>query len=260
MSDSFLDIPAETYKNLSESERHLLEYIVKHINHIPNMSIVKLSEEANVSTATIVRLMKKIGYDGFTSFKYKIKDLDQGVSQEQMHSLNMIDKKINSAIKKNEQEVLNTIKMLSSGNIEDAIQKMYHASKIYIFARGFSEMLAKEMMVKLQLSGKNCEMHNDPNIIKLISRRIKKSEIVIFISLNGETEELVEACKNLKMKNISTITLTAGVDSSLANLSEIVLLGYKSTQSFYPDFEVRSRLPLQVLARILLDAYVIRML
>lgn len=260
MNDMVFNIPAETYKILSESERHLLEYIVKHIDAIPNMSIVKLSEEASVSTATIVRLMKKIGYDGFTSFKYKIKDHVRQASPDEMNSLDMIEAKINSAIKKNEQEVLNTISMLSMGNIEDAIQKLYHSSKIYIFARGFSEMIAKEMAIKFQLTGKNCEMHNDPNIIKLISKRIKKTEIVIFVSLNGETEELVEACKNLKMRNVSTITLTAGIDSSLAELSEIVLLGYKGTQSFFPDFEVRSRLPLQVLARILLDAYVIRML
>lgn len=260
MNNMVFNIPAETYKILSESERHLLEYIVKHIDAIPNMSIVKLSEEASVSTATIVRLMKKIGYDGFTSFKYKIKDHVRQTSPDEMNSLDMIEAKINSAIKKNEQEVLNTISMLSMGNIEDAIQKLYHSSKIYIFARGFSEMIAKEMAIKFQLTGKNCEMHNDPNIIKLISKRIKKTEIVIFVSLNGETEELVEACKNLKMRNVSTITLTAGIDSSLAELSEIVLLGYKGTQSFFPDFEVRSRLPLQVLARILLDAYVIRML
>ncbi|MEG6535211.1 MurR/RpiR family transcriptional regulator [Caldifermentibacillus hisashii] len=257
MSELFFDIPIEKYQTLSESERYVLKYIVKHINEIPSMSIVKLSEEANVSTATIVRLMKKIGYDGFTSFKYSIKDLTKTVNSE--NSIDMIEKKINTAIKKNEFEVLNTIKMLSLGNIEDAIQKIHHAEKIYVFARGFSEMIANEITIKLQLLGKNCEMHNDPNIIRVISKKLKDTEIAIFVSLSGETKELVDACLNLKMKSISTITLTAGVDSSLANLSEIVLLGYKGTQSFFPDYEVRSRLPLQVISRILLDAYVIRM-
>lgn len=257
MSELFFDIPIEKYQTLSESERYVLKYIVKHINEIPSMSIVKLSEEANVSTATIVRLMKKIGYDGFTSFKYSIKDLTKTVNSE--NSIDTIEKKINTAIKKNEFEVLNTIKMLSLGNIEDAIQKIHHAEKIYVFARGFSEMIANEITIKLQLLGKNCEMHNDPNIIRVISKKLKDTEIAIFVSLSGETKELVDACLNLKMKSISTITLTAGVDSSLANLSEIVLLGYKGTQSFFPDYEVRSRLPLQVISRILLDAYVIRM-
>ena len=120
-------------------------------------------------------------------------------------------------------------------------------------------MIANEMNIKFQLLGKNAEMHNDPNIIKLKSRQLKSKELAIFISLSGETEELVEACKNLKINNISTITLTTKMDSSLATMSELVFLGYKDSHSFFPDYEVRSRLPLQVISRILLDAYVIRM-
>ena len=45
--------------SLSESEKYLWDFIQKNINEISNISIVKLSEQANVSTATIVRLMKK---------------------------------------------------------------------------------------------------------------------------------------------------------------------------------------------------------
>ena len=257
MSDIIFNITNEQYQTLSETERYLLEYIYKNMEYIPNMSIVKLSEEANVSTATIVRLMKKIGHAGFTSFKYDIRDKLN--SPNDVETIDEIDTEIKHAIKKNEDEVMNTIQILNRGTIEDAIQKIYDAEKIYIFARGFSEMIANEMTVKLQLLGKNCEMHDDPNIIRVISRKLKEKELAIFISLNGETQELVEACKNFKIKSVSTITLTAGVDSTLAKLSEITFLGYKGSQSFFPDYEVRSRLPLQVISRILLDAYVIRM-
>ncbi|WP_232697487.1 MurR/RpiR family transcriptional regulator [Brevibacillus daliensis] len=256
MSNIFLNIPAETYQSLSESERYLLDYLHNHLESIPTMSIVKLSEEASVSTATIVRLMKKIGFDGYTSFKYDIKD--QLHSAIYSDSIQQIDSKIKQAIKKNEIEVMNTISMLNIGTIEDAIQKMYAAEKIYIFSRGFSEMPATEMTVKLQITGKNCENHTDPNIIRLLSKRLQNKELAIFISLSGETAELVEACKNLKIKQVSTITITANAKSSLAQLSELTLHGFKSTLSFLPDYEVRSRLPLEVIARILLDAYIIR--
>jgi DNA-binding MurR/RpiR family transcriptional regulator len=221
------------------------------------MSIVKLSENANVSTASIVRLMKKIGYDGYTSFKYS---LQEKLNDPEEHTeLADIDLNIKKAIIKNEHEVIKTIQMLSIGNIEDAIQKIYDSDKIYIFARGFSEMIANEMTIKLQLLEKNCEMHNDPNIIRLKSKKLKEKEIAIFISLSGETEELVEACKNLRINGISTITLTTKMESCLAALSELVFLGYKDSHSYFPEYEVRSRLPLQVISRILLDAYVIRM-
>lgn len=220
------------------------------------MSILTLSEKANVSTATIVRLMKKIGFKGYTDFKYSIQD--KLSTPDLSKHLEDIDLEIKQAIFKNEHEVIKTIQSLSIGTIEDAIQKINDAEKIYIFARGFSEMIGKEMAIKLQLLEKNCEMHNDPNIIRTKSQKLKKKDLAIFISLGGETKELVEACKNLRIKDIPTITLTTELNSSLANLSDLVLFGYKDSRSYFPEYEVRSRLPLQVLSRILLDAYVIR--
>ena len=46
-------------QKLSEAEEFLWNYIMQHLQEIPNMSIIKLSEHANVSTTTIVRTMKK---------------------------------------------------------------------------------------------------------------------------------------------------------------------------------------------------------
>lgn len=46
-------------KKLSNAEEYLWSFIQNHIDEISELSIVKLSEYANVSTATIVRTMKK---------------------------------------------------------------------------------------------------------------------------------------------------------------------------------------------------------
>lgn len=257
MNEPLFNIPSDVYQMLSETERYLLHYIHQHLEDISTLSIVTLSERANVSTATIVRLMKKIGYNGYTSFKYRLKQ--EKKMTDDSDQLKNIDEDIKLAIRKNEEEVLKTIQLQSIGQIEDAVQKIHDADKIYIFGRGFSEMIAKEMTIKLRLIGKTCEVHDDPNIIRLKSRDIDKNELAIFVSLNGETSELVEACQNLSMKQVTTITVTTRIDSTLSKISDMTLVGYKGEQSFFPDYEVRSRLSLHVIARILLDAYVIRM-
>ena len=61
-------------QGLTNTEKYLLAYIEEHLEEIPSISIVKLSQDANVSTASIVRTMKKLGYDGFTSFKHDLKN------------------------------------------------------------------------------------------------------------------------------------------------------------------------------------------
>ena len=118
--------------------------------------------------------------------------------------------------------------MVESGNIEDAIQRIKAARRIMIFARGFSELIAQEMMVKFQLTGKYCEMHTDPNIIKNISRKLSKDDIVIFVSLNGETKELTTAAENCYKAEIGTILLTLLALNQKAPSSQIM--------RYAPDF------------------------
>ncbi len=98
---------------LSESEKYLWDFIQSHILEIPSYSIVKLSEYANVSTATVVRTMKKKGYEGFTSFKHSLKEKEN--TNINFAALDKVDEGIKTAILKNEQEVIRTINMVESG-------------------------------------------------------------------------------------------------------------------------------------------------
>ncbi|MQS74843.1 MurR/RpiR family transcriptional regulator [Companilactobacillus halodurans] len=241
---------------LSSSEEFLWQYIQENLTDIPNLSIIKLSEDANVSTATIVRTMKKKGYTGYTDFRQQLTASTQ--NNFKYKNLEKVDHDIKQAIFKNKYEVDNTLRMINIGTIEDAIQKIKDSADIYIFARGFSEFIANEMTTKLQLLGKNCIMSSDPNIIITMSKRIKREDLVILITLNGETKELVTGAKNAYKNGVSTLTITTSENSSVAKYSDMILLGFKSQTSYFPDYEVRSRLPLQVISRILLDSYVIR--
>ncbi|WP_332236933.1 MurR/RpiR family transcriptional regulator [Sporolactobacillus sp. KGMB 08714] len=256
MSLTFKERIHERIDSLSNSEKYLIDYITKNLKRVSRLSIVQLSMKANVSTATIVRAMQKLGYSGFTSFKFKLEE--EYAKDMSFTNVEDVDQKIKEAVEKNRREVAETLRMLDRGTIEDTIQKMIHSQKIMLFARGLSELIAKEMLIKLQLIGKYSEMHDDPNIIRTMSKRIPVEDLVIFISLNGKTEELVEAAENCKNNGVSTVTITTNRNSPLCALSELSLIGYKSRMSYFPDYEVRSRLPIMVIARILMDAYVIR--
>lgn len=247
-------------KGLTATEQFLLQYIEEHLEEIPKLSIVTLSERANVSTASIVRTMKKLGYDGFTSFKHDMKRQYQLALQNQddFQTLDLIDQKIQEVVIKNELEVRNTVRLLDNRMIEDAIQAIVGAKQVYLFARGLSELIASEMEMKFHILGRTCELYTDPNIIKTISKRIVTQDVVIVISLNGHTQELVEAAHICRKNEVPIILLTANGTSPLAKLSDLSFVGYKSEGSYFPDYEVRSRLPLQVISRILLDAYAIR--
>lgn len=178
-------------------------------------------------------MYEKLHYRGFTDFKFQFISEKSQQFPGALEKIKNIDSQIQSAIFKNQEEVINTLNYLDSSLIEDALVAVKYSKKITIFARGFSEHISNEMTVKLQLLDKHCEEHTDPNIIRIKSRKFTRDDLVIFVSLNGETEELVEAAQFCKQNNVKTILLTTNKESSLFRLCDINLLGYKSKQSFF---------------------------
>ncbi|AMV65817.1 Phosphosugar-binding transcriptional repressor, RpiR family [Pediococcus damnosus] len=243
---------------LSTSEKYLWQYVQEHSDDIVNISIVELSEKANVSTATIVRTMKKMGYSGYTPFRQEaIRKLTN--KKQDLKVLKETNHEIRSAILKNQYEVDNTISNLNIGVMEDAIQKVSQAKHIYIFARGLSKLIGEDILLKFELLGKDAQLHDDPNIIKTLSKQITGIDTVaIFLTLNGNTPELVSAAHSLAENDVTTITFTCNNDGNIIQYSDLIFLGVKSAESYFPKYEVRSRLPLQILTRIFLDAYAIR--
>lgn len=239
-------------KNLTETEQYLIEFIENNIEDLSNVSITKLSELASVSTATIFRSVKKLGYNGFTD--YKIKTMSNRKNDDYYKLLND-GKEIRKIIQKNQLEVTNTIENLSIESIDDTLNYLNGANCIYIFARGLSEQIGQEMEMKMHLLNKRCELYTDPNIIRRISYRANNNDVVLYISLNGETLELVESAKIINSNDVPSILITTNGNSSLAKLCMIVIKGYKSVQSYFPDYEVRSRISLNVISRIILDSY-----
>ncbi|WP_054750994.1 MurR/RpiR family transcriptional regulator [Lacticaseibacillus thailandensis] len=238
----------------SASEQYVVDLIHRQRDHIMGMSIVEFAEFANVSTATIVRTMKKLGYSGYTDFRHSVSrqhEVEPAVLRE-------ADSNIRQVITANLREVQQTINQLDIATIEDSVQQFAGAQMLYIFARGLSEMIADEMALKFQLAGKYTQTLHDPNIIMTLAERVPTTACAIFISLNGETPELVTAARKLRAHGVPIVTITTNADASLAQYTDILLTGYKSAESYFPDYEVHSRLPVQVISRILLDAYVVR--
>lgn len=89
-------------------------------------------------------------------------------------------------------------------------------------------MIATEMTLKFQLLGKSAQSQTDPNIIKTIANRVTDQDVVIFITLNGNTPELVHAAQVLA-KMTSRISRSRPINK---------LLSFPSLMKFYSDIRV----------------------
>lgn len=61
-------------ESLNETETYVYNYVVKNTKKVLNESIRELANNTHVSTATIMRFCKKMGCEGFTELKYRLKE------------------------------------------------------------------------------------------------------------------------------------------------------------------------------------------
>lgn len=81
----------EKIKSFSTTDMRIYNYILKHSIQFPYMSIRELADEIPTSTASIMRFVKKMGYDSFPELKYAYKKEEKEVS---LYMVNDLDETI----------------------------------------------------------------------------------------------------------------------------------------------------------------------
>jgi DNA-binding MurR/RpiR family transcriptional regulator len=238
-------------QELSNSERHVWQVIQDNYQDVPKLSISDLADLAFVSISTVNRTVRKKGYAGYSDFRYSVKEKPTLEMEESKFSQEVLD-----AISKNEEELLKTINGISADSIEAAVKAIDKAEKIIILSRGMSVSPADVLFQKLQLYHKQVMLYTDARAMKYYAKFLRSENLVIAISLFGETEEIIDAIEVAKSKKAKVLALTAAHGSSIDTQAEISLVGYKSRLEVnFFELEVHSRIPLHILVRVLFDCY-----
>ncbi|VBB07222.1 sugar isomerase (sis) [Lucifera butyrica] len=239
-----IKIDHSIYERLTSTEKQVVNYINANTDKISNMSIVEVAEKTFSSPATVSRTIKKCGVGGFSELRYMLskknnEDSDLG--------------QINEILEKSLREVTNTVEQLAINNILNAIELIKKVDRIYVFARGLTELVAQEFSFKLQLLGFNSFQISDPNVMRKITAEMKNKELLVIFSLYGKTEELITSAENAVSIGARVISCCCSEDTPLKKLSTVYLKGYKYNHVSIKKFEVTSRMPLYVISRILID-------
>lgn len=242
-----IELSPKILENLSKTELEIVNFINDNEERLSELSIVDIAFETYSSPSTVSRAIRKCGINGFNELRYK---LTQKVENKEIHDLNEIMNK--SLIEAT--SVIEHMSLTSLLNILHTIRDAKRKNeRILIFARGLSELVAQEFCMKLQVLDYFAVTNGDPQIMRVMSKNIKKGEVVIILSLNGETKELVESARNAQARGATVITLCCSGSSELIQYSKYVMIGYKHSHIAIRNFEVTSRLPLYIMCRILID-------
>ena len=201
------------YVNFTKKEKQIALYILQHPNEIKTSTIIDLAFKIGTSPALITHFCKKLDNSSIREKESKVQSnlVADHISEFYYHVIERTKRDLTVEI------------------IDSVLEKIKKARRIYIFGVGSSGLSALELQQRLMRMGMNSTCVTDSHMMLINSSIITKEDLVIGISISGETIDIIKALRLAKNRGVSIIGLTAFSESELAKLSDIYLLAYNST-------------------------------
>lgn len=203
--------------SLTEDETRIITSIVNHIEKSKDRaSITQIANENFVSTSFIIKMCKRLGFDGYSELFYS---LSQKVGERMKEQCTY---ELRTLIDNYREEDVRTL---------CSYLQVFRDRKLFVVGEGFADLVADYIVQRLGVSGFmvfNRVHFYDYMLFREGNRKLVQSNIepslIFAISQSGETTSVADDVIRAKQNGFKVVSFTKRGDSVLAGLSDIVFI------------------------------------
>ena len=231
------------YADMGPGERKIAEYVSNNIQQVIDSTIGELSNACGCGDATVVRFVRRLGYEGYQAFKIAI--------AAELGTISSIGSEIKSGdscfeiFRKRISDILvalqNTEAVLDIEDLELAAQTILNAKRVVVFGLGNSAAIANDAAHKFLRVGLNAQACCDNHMQAIVASHLSEGCVAIGISHSGASKDIVEALRLAKSGGAVTICVTQYGASPLSAAADISLFT-KSDETKHSILAMSSRI------------------
>ena len=257
-------IRLQEYENqASPAEKEFIKTILSEPDMAVKCTIHQLAQKAFTSPSTIVRLCKKLEFEGYKEFHKafiyelavrKEADLKKAEKIKREDSLEEIADKVTY---RNIISLEKSRKLIDFDVLERAVNELLRCEKIYLFGIGSSLLVAKDAYLKFMRIGKCCQIYDDWHGQLLYAKNMGPEDAALIVSYSGLTKEMLDCAVQIRKSGARLIAITRFEASELAKMADYCL-SVASTEPMFRSGAMSSRISQLNMVDILYSAYVNR--
>ncbi len=200
-------------RNLTEVENSVLRYMIDHMDSMLKMGVRGVAKENFTSTSTIMRLTKKLGYNGFVDMYYKLLPLVNRANDNVNTDMQFINSFCSNSL----------LKYNSYEDIREFARRIGHmgAGYVFLYATGFSAIPVEYLTKKLLVLGIKCIYSNGMDSIGVFENNLENMEMFIAVSRSGETNWVVDRVKTAMENGIYTVSFTNEAENRVSSMTDM---------------------------------------
>lgn len=238
-SGSLLERIQERYGTLRKSERVVADFLRDNAQTRLDSSITELGRKLGVSEATISRVSRALGYDGFPDLKLSLAEgarpqrsfANIPVEIEPGDSLIQTSGKLATLLMSG---VEGTQRMLDAQRLEQAVDALSAARKITFAGVGGAAAICDEAAHLFIKAGFDAASYRDGYTQTIIAAKLTHQDVMVGISHTGSTHTVADALLLARENGATTIAVTSDAASEVARAAHVCLTTWGASQQVVP--------------------------
>lgn len=228
---SFKELVENRFTTFTKNEKRIADFLIENFNEISFLKIDSLAKELETTPSSIVRLAKKINFNGFSDLQKTI----NRITRKRLNNIGPVEKakefkqsKKNKAIFKSLYNDLENIRKLTNNIDENQIKKfvriILESKKKYIIANRSSYSLGHYLYNRMKMiSNSIILLNNHDESIYNYAREITNQDVLIAISFPRYTKLTTNFTTYIKKIGTKILSITDSRESPLFEFSDICI-------------------------------------
>jgi RpiR family carbohydrate utilization transcriptional regulator len=241
--DVFTEIRVK-YNTLSKNQKIIANYILENRDECVRMTLRELGMECGLSETTIIRFINKLDYTSYQDFRL---DMAQDVMKDSSESGKSAAARYDIKAGDSLEEIKNKVISIASSAIKDmnelvdigrlsaAVDIIETAEKIMFFGAGGSGVIATDVYHKFLRCGLNVINESNTHIALIHAALLTEKDLLILISHEGESKEVIECAKLAKRGGAKVLGITSYMNSDLAKMADLCIFSSTNDSPYYTD-------------------------
>lgn len=247
----------------SPTEREIIHYVLTHAEEVVDLSIHELAAKSYSSSATILRLCRKLGLDGYRQFRLTIsyelawRKKSTEMEKKEITRMDSLEEIVEKITHKNIVSLEDSRELVDYATLEKCVTLLCSCKTVVLYGIGSSLFVAKDAYLKLLRLNKPCIVNDDWHTQLVQARNMTADDVGIVISYSGQTVEMLECIKAMRSNGVPVISITRYGMSPISRLSTYNLY-VAANESIFRSGAMSSRISQLNLIDILYTAYASR--
>lgn len=213
----------------SGAEQGVLDYILASPEVTAQINIHTLAENCYSSASTIVRLCRKLGFQGYRdlqkSLLYELAVRKQNQKEKETHleHSNQLSEIIERVTYRNITSLEDSMHLIEEDVVRKSVDLLCGSHTVLLFGLGASFLVAQDAYLKFLRVDKSCACCEDIHSQYLLARNARPEDVALIISYSGYTEEMLRCARDLQSQKVPIIAITRFDHSPLAQMATCCL-------------------------------------